>query len=73
MSRRRFNNFIPPLPRVNRVAKASLSAQPEGGARRRVMSARPSGEIVWRDWREHETARTNLAIQKAVAAENKWK
>jgi hypothetical protein len=55
-----------PVPPVPEVSKADV-------IRRHVLTVKSSGEIFWHDWSEHERARTNLAIEKAVATENLWK
>lgn len=42
--------------------------------RRHVFTARPDDrDTRFVSWHDHEQARTNLAIQKAVAKENMWK
>jgi hypothetical protein len=73
---RKFNRILP-----SQVAEApaqppvTRAAVPEakGVKRRQIMTVQPTGKIIWHDWSEHEKARTNLAIQKAVATENLWK
>jgi hypothetical protein len=59
----------------NAPARPPVTRAPpkKNGERRQVLTARPSGEIVWHDWTTHEKARTNLAIEKAVATEKMWK
>jgi len=42
------------------------------GERRHAFTARPD-DARFVSWHDHEQARTNLAIQKAVATENLWK
>ena len=60
---------MPARPPVTRAA----APEAKDIKRRQIMTVQPSGKIIWHDWTTHEKARTNLAIQKAVATENLWK
>jgi len=74
--RRRFNKYIPPqagnAPARPPVTHVSVT-EAKGVKRRQVLTAKPTGEIILHPWNDFETARTNLAIEKAVATENLWK
>ena len=72
--RRRFNKYIPPqdMPARPPVTRAAVP-EAKDIKRRQIMTVQPSGKIIWHDWTTHEKARTNLAIEKAVAKENMWK
>jgi len=55
------------------VTRATVPPKPNG-ERRHVFTARPDdSDTRFVSWHDHEQARTNLAIQKAVATENLWK
>ena len=72
---RKFNRILP-----SQVAEApaqppvTRAAVPEAKdvKRRHAFTARPD-DARFVSWHDHEQARTNLAIEKAVATENFWK
>jgi hypothetical protein len=55
------------------VTRAAVP-EAKGVKRRHVFTARPDDrDTRFVSWHDHEQARTNLAIEKAVATENFWK
>jgi len=50
----------------------SVNAPAFAGDRRRVLSAQPTGEVVWHDWNNFESARLNQTIAAKVAAEKQF-
>jgi hypothetical protein len=65
--------FLLALSPVARKLKVDAPKQDQGGGRRSVLTAKPDGKIVWFSPQEYDAARTRLAVEKAVAAETKWK
>jgi hypothetical protein len=68
-------DFVPPQSHARRAWK-SKSSVPQSNlrddGRRPVLSARPTGEIVWHDWNNFESARLNQTIAAKVASENQF-
>jgi len=71
-SKRRFKFQVGNAPTRPPVTRAAVP-EVKDVKRRHVLTAKPTGEIILHPWNDFETARTNLAIQKAVAAEGGWK
>jgi len=70
--RRRFKKILPPIASAPRPPVAGVQVKMRG-ERRHVLTAKPSGKIVWHPFNSLENARTKAAIQKAVQTAGAWK